>query len=160
MDNATYDGLNLTPVNTDETYYSRLTTFQTKVDPRYEQRRAADIDQSIPKREKQKESKLNMVLITMIMVILLLLTLISIVLSVTTYSQLVSEQSNVLSQLDKTNNDIKSALSQLNATQVAMAQNTSQLLDLVDAQLSILISQQAQYSSPQTQTNCGLGLWY
>ena len=128
----------MTPVNTDETY-SRLTTIQKKVDPRYEQRRAADIDQSIPKREKQKGSRPNMVLITM-MVILLLLTLISIVLSITTYSRLVSEQSNMLSQLDKTNNDIKSAF---NTTQVVVAQKTSQLLYRVDAQLSILISQLA-----------------
>ena len=52
MDNATYDGVNLTLLNTDETY-SRLRTTQTKIQLRYEPQRRADVDQSIIKEVKQ-----------------------------------------------------------------------------------------------------------
>ena len=158
MDNATYDELSLTPINTDETY-SRLRTTEAKIKPNYELQRR---DQSAIKQEKQNKSKeessntkFNIVM-TIIMAILLLLTLISIALSMTTFNQLTSEQTNMLSQLHKID-DIKSALTQLNTTQLVIAQK---VLNRVDAQLSHFISQQSQYSSLQTQINCGLGLWY
>ena len=158
MDNATYDGVNLTPINTDE-MYSRLRTTETKIKPSYELQGRADIDQSTLNGEKQNKSKevsnytkFNTVMIIM-MVILLLLTLISIALSVTTLNRL---QTNMLNQLHKIS-DIKSDLTQLNTTQLVTAQK---VLNQVDAQLSYFISQQSQYSSLQTQINCGLGLWY
>ena len=158
MDNATYDGVNLTPINTDETY-SRLRTVETKIKPSYELQRRPDIDQSTINGEKQNKPKdisnylkFNTVMIIM-MVILLLLTLISIALSVTTLNRL---QTNMLNQLHKTS-DTKSDLTQLNTTQFVTAQK---VLNQVDAQLSYFISQQSQYSSLQAQINCGLGLWY
>ena len=105
MDNATYDGLSLTPISSDATY-SRLRTTQTKVKSNDELQRRTD-NQSATKgvklistKEASSKTKFNAVLITMI-VILMLLTLASIALSVTTFSRLTSEQSKLASQLDK-----------------------------------------------------------
>ena len=159
MDNATYDEINLPPINTDETY-SRLGETETKIKPSYELQKRSDIDQSTIKGEKQNQSKevsnstkFNTVMIIM-MVILLLLTLISIILSLTTFDKLKSEQTNIQNQLHKMNNDIKSALAQFNTTRFVTAQT------VLDAQLVHFISQQSQYSIIQTQKNCGLGLWH
>ena len=85
--------------------------------------------------------------------LLLLFMVASIVLSVVTLTSLTFEQSKVLSQLCKTNDDLKSALATVQS-------NISQVLKQLDTQLSHFISQQSQYSSLQTQINCGLGLWY
>ena len=76
MDNATYDDVNLTPANTDETY-SRLRTTQTKTKQNYELRRTAGIDQSTM-HNFEKASKFNTGMICIMMVVLLLLALISI----------------------------------------------------------------------------------
>ena len=158
MDNATYDEVNLTPANTDETY-SRLRTTQNQIKQNYELQRTADIDQSTMHNFK-KASKFNTGMTCILMVVLLLLALVSIALLVTVFSHIISEQSNVLSQFENVNNNIKSALTQLDTTQLVMSQNNiSQLLNQLDAQFSHFISQQ-YYSSLQTQINCGLGLWY
>ena len=152
MENSTYDEVSVTPVNTNETY-SRI---QTKINPSYELRCTAHDQGRINKKGNangsQKNTKSKVVLIIMI-VLLLLFMVASIVLSVVTLTSLTFEQSKVLSQLCKTNDDLKTAL--------ATAQsNISQVLKQLDTQLSNFISQQSQYSSLQTQINCGLGPWY
>jgi hypothetical protein len=84
MDNATYDGVSVTPISNDETY-SQLRTTHNKVRPRNEIQRSprADIDQNTAKGVKQtntkeapNNTKVNTVLITI--TILLILTLVSI----------------------------------------------------------------------------------
>ena len=168
MDNATYDGVNLTPLNTDETY-SRLRTTETKIQPRYEPQRRADIDQSITKEVKQNNTndsqnntKHNVMLI--IMVIVLLLTFASIALSVATYSRSSFEQSRIQDQIEKTNNDIISVLMKLDTIQtnndIPDHSNISQILNQLDAKLEHFISLQTQYTSTQTQMHCGPGLWH
>ena len=109
MDNAAYDDVNLTPANTDETY-SRLRTTQTRTKQKYEVQRTAGIDQSTM-HNFEKASKFNTWMICIMMVVLLLLALISIALSVTIFNRITCEQSNVLSQLENTNNNIKSGFS-------------------------------------------------
>ena len=56
MDNATYDGLSLTPISSDATY-SRLRTTQTNVKPNDELQRRADVDQSATKGVEQTGKK-------------------------------------------------------------------------------------------------------
>ena len=176
MDNTTYDEVNLTPINTDETY-SRLRATETKIKPRYEPQRTENIDHHALKGVKQmniKESsnnfKFNTVIIIMI-VILLLITLISIALSVTAFNHLAAEQSKVLSLLENTNNDIKSALtSQFGTIQTNLSQNVLELAELIMTQSNIsqnlsqldtkLETLLTQYLSVQTQENCGPGLWH
>ena len=61
MDNGTYEGLDLIPVNTDETY-SRLRATQTNNKPRYEPQRRANIDESTTKgttHTSTKDSKIS-----------------------------------------------------------------------------------------------------
>ena len=53
---VTYDEVNLTPLNTDETY-SRLRAIQTNIKARYEPQRRADIDESTAKTVRQTNSK-------------------------------------------------------------------------------------------------------
>ena len=151
MDNATYDELTLTPINTDETY-SRLRITQTKTEPSYELQQRDDINQSAIEGAKQNSSKdspnnmkYNVVLIIMI-VVLTLFTSASIALSIITYSQLTSEQSEVLSQQNKTNNAMMSVLTQLATIQ----SNVSQMLTEHDAKLNSFISVQTQYSLQQS----------
>ena len=174
MDNATYDGINLTPINTDE-IYSRLGTTQIKTNPNSEfQRRAADIDQNAIRGVQQHSNitKFNTVMIITV-VILLLLTLTSIALSVATFNRLAYQQFNMPSQIENTNNDtltrqidkIQGNIShnalELVETQLITAQNKiSQNLNQLDAKLENFISLQTQYASVQTQTQCGQGLWY
>ena len=72
--------------------------------------------------DSSNTAKFNAVMITMI-VILLLITLTSIALSVTTFNCLASEQSKVLSRLENSNNDTKSALfTQLDTIQMNLSQ--------------------------------------
>ena len=166
MDNATYDGLCLTPVNTDETY-SRLRTTQTNIKPRDELERRADINQISTKVVNQKNAKdsikYNIMLITMI-ALLLILTFVSIALSVATYSQSSSEQSKVQDQLNKTNSDVISVLKKLDTIEsnndTSGQSNISQILNELDAKLENYISLQTQYASVQTQVHCGSGLWH
>ena len=179
MDNATYDEVNLAPINTDETY-SRLRATETKIKPRYESQRTEDIDHHALKgvkptniKEPSNNFKFNTVIIIMI-VILLLVMLVSIVLSVTTFNRIASEQSKVLSQIKNTNNDIMSTLAhqfQINTsqnimelveTQLITAQNNiSKYFNQLDAKLESSISLLTQYLNVQTQMYCsGPGLWH
>ena len=130
MDNGTYEGLDLTPVNTDETY-SRLRATQTNNKPRYEPQRRANIDEStikgathIDTKNPQTNTKFNTVLIIAISV-LLLFTIMSAALSVTTYSQLTSQQSRMLEQINSTNNKI-SELMEIFTIQHNISQNDIQ----------------------------------
>jgi hypothetical protein len=178
MDNATYDEVDLTPISTDETY-SRLRATEAKSKPRYEFKKTEDTDQCALKgvqqtnaTESPKATKFNAVLIIM-MVILLIITLISIALSVTTFNRLASEQSRVLSQLENTNNDIKSALvNQLEIIQMNLSQkilelviaqiNISQDLNQLDTKVENFIPGPLliQYLKLRVQTHCGPGLWH
>ena len=174
-----YDEVNLTPINTDETY-SRLRATETKIKPSYELQRTEDVDHRTLKGVKQtnikeppNNSKFNTVII-ITMVMLLLITLVSIALSVTTFNTIASEQSKVLSQLENTNNDIKSTLAhqfdtfqmnrsqnvmELVETQIITAQrNISKYLNQLDTKLKSSISLLTQYLNVQTQMHCGPGL--
>ena len=173
MDNDhTYEGLDLTSINTNNTYLRPRTT-QTNNEPSYESR--ANIDESTAKGAthiKTKNSKIitkfNLALIIAIAV-LLLFTFMSVALSVTTYSQLTSQQSMVLEQINSTNNkiselkeiftfhynvsqnDIKLVETQLAATQTNISSTLTQLDDRFrDSILSVL----------HTHLYCGPGPWY
>jgi dynein heavy chain len=178
MDNATYDEVDLTPISTDETY-SRLRATETKSKPSFELKKTEDIDHRAPKRVKQTNAtesantvKFNTVML-ILMVILLLITLVSIALSVITFNRLASEQSKVLSQLEYTKNDIRSALdSQLDTTQMNLTQkilelviaqsNISQNLNQLNTKLEYLISGPllTQYLRVSAQVHCGRGQWH
>ena len=176
MDNITYDELNLTFINTDETY-SRLRTTQTKINPSYELQRRVSTDQTATKEIQQNthssnNTKFSTVMIIMMM-ILLLITLISIVLSVITFSQLSSEQSKVViqpnnttesaltSQLDTIQTNLFQSVMELVEMQLITAQgNICQKFNMLDAKLESSISLLTQYLSVQTQENCGSGLWH
>ena len=174
-----YDEVNLTPINTDETY-SRLRATETKIKPSYELQRTEDVDHRTLKGVKQtnikeppNNSKFNTVII-ITMVMLLLITLVSIALSVTTCNTIASEQSKVLSQLENTNDDIKSTLArqfdtfqmnrsqnvmELVETQIITAQrNISKYLNQLDTKLKSSISLLTQYLNVRTQMHCGSGL--
>jgi hypothetical protein len=176
MDNGTYEGLDLTPINTDETY-SRLRTTQTNNKPSYEPQRRANIESdenttkgttNIDTKDSQTSVKFNVVLI-IAMAVLLLLTVMSIALSVTTYSQLTSEQSRVLDQINSTNNKISQILEiitiqynvsqndiELVQTQLAATQtNISNTLIQLDDRFSASI-----FSVLHPQSYCGPGPWY
>ena len=170
MDNVTYDELNLTPVDNDETY-SRLRTTQTKIKPSNELQRRADTDQTATKEVQQNhlsnKTKFNTVMIIMI-VILLLITLMSIALSVTTLNRLASEQSKMLSQLENTNIDITHQFDTLGKnlsqnilhveTQLITAQGNISLQ--LDTKLENFASLLTQYLNIQIQMHCGPGLWH
>ena len=166
MDNATYDGLCLTPVNTDETY-SRLRTTQTNIKSRDELQRRTDIDQTsirVVNQNKAKDTiKYSILLITMI-VLLLIHTLVSIALSVATYSRSSSEQSMVQDQLNKTNNAMISVLKKLDTIEsnndISGQSNISQILNELDAKLQSFILLQTQYASVEIQVHCSSGLWH
>ena len=182
MDNATYDALNLTSTTTDETY-SRLRTTQIKTEPSYELQQRANVGQSAINGAKQNSSKDSqnntkyIVVLIIMIVILVLSTFASIAVSITTYSRLTSEQSKGLSQLDNTNVDMMSMQTRVATTQsycnisqndielvltqlATIQSNVSQMFMQHDAKLNSLISVQIQYSSLQTQTHCGPGLWH
>ena len=55
MDNATYDGLSMTPMSSDETY-SRLRMTHNKVRPSDDLKSRADINQNTTKGEKQTDT--------------------------------------------------------------------------------------------------------
>ena len=122
----------------------------TKVNPSYEVPRIVNFDTESEVTEvKQKDlkgapykTKFNVVLIIMMM-ILLLITILSIALSIATYGRFTSEQSKVLSQLDKTNDDITAVLTQL--ARISNCSSTS-----VQTQATNMLSQAA----------CGPGLWW
>ena len=148
MDNDhTYEGLDLTSINTNITY-SRPRTTQTNNEPNYESR--ANIDESTAKgathidtKNSKIITKFNLALIIAIAV-LLLFTFMSIALSVTTYSQLTSQQSRVLEQINSTNNKI-SELKEIFTIQYNVSQND---IKLVETQLA---ATQTNISSTLTQ---------
>ena len=173
MDNATYDEVSLTPLNTDETY-SRLRTTQTNIKPRYEQQRRADIDETTAKIVRQSNSKDSQnnvkynTLLIIVIVILLLFTLASIVLSMITYSQLTSKQSQLLGQIDSTEDEI-SALRQIIETKSNVSQNGINMVQtqIATTQISIshIITQlDNRFSDVLNQLQltlyCGSGAWY
>ena len=146
MDNATYDGLSMTPISNDETY-SQLTT-HNKVRPSDDLTRRADINQNTTNEanQHQRSTKLHKVIAAVIITVIaifLILMLISIVLSVSTFSRLTSEQSKVASQIDNQNEDIRIQLT-------LIQNNISQLNDRVNDLISI------QFNPSQ----CGAGLWW
>ena len=159
MDNATYDGLSVTPISSDETY-SRL-RMTHKVRPSDDLTRRADTDQNTTKGVKQTSIKeapsntkvITAVFITMILMVLLLLTIISIVLSVVTFSRLTFEQSKLASQLDNQNKDIRSELTQL----IEIQSNISQTLAQLDDRANDFILSELNL---QNQLQCGAGLWW
>ena len=173
MDNDhTYEGLDLTSINTNTTY-SRPRTTQTNNEPNYESR--ANIDESTAKgvthidiKNSKIITKFNLALI-IALAVLVLFTFMSIALSVTTYSQLTSQQSRVLEQINSTNNkiselkeiftiqynvshnDIKLVETQLAATQTNISSTITQLYDRFrDSIVSVL----------HTHLYCGPGPWY
>ena len=171
MDNRTYEGLDLTPVNTDETY-SRLRATQTNNKPRYEPQRRANIDESTTKGATHistKDTKISTKFIAVLIIgiaVLLLFALISIALSVTTYSQLTSQQSRVLEQINSTNNKI-SELKEIFTTQYNKSQNDIQTqLAATQTNISSTLTQLEDRFSDSIfpmlhiQTYCGPGPWY
>ena len=158
MDNGTYEGLDLTPT------YSRLRTTQTNNKPRCEPQRRANNDQGTIKgathdtKDSKTSTKFNVVLIIGIAV-LLLFTLMSIALSVTTYTQLTSQQSRTLQHLNElmkiitTQYNISQKLvqRQLAATQTNISNTLTQLDNKYsDSIISLL----------HPQSYCGPGPWY
>ena len=93
MDNMPQNVLNLAN--------STLTAIPIRTNPSYDLWRTDNLDQSKMKGESSIKSTTR--LIVVVMVLLLLVTLASVALSVTTYRQLTSEHSQVLSQLSKIN---------------------------------------------------------
>ena len=131
------DELSLTLIN-QNVAYSRLGAIPTEVNPCYELQQRVNLDQSATKRVKQtstnEASNSNAVVITM-MGTLLLLTLTSIALSAAAFSRMTSEQSKLARQQDKIEDTLRSMLIQMNLTQTKAI-------------------------SPQTQSQCGPGLWW
>ena len=175
MENTTYDEVSVTPVNTDE-MYSRI---QIKINPSYELRSTAHDHGRINKKGNtngsQKNTKLIVVLIIMIVLLLLLMVAVgSIVLSVTTYTRLTSEQSKLLGQIDSTKDrisEIKQAvetgenISQIDIklvqTQLAAVQtNISDTLTELDNKVNDFMALLKQNPSLVIQLYCGPGPWY
>ena len=151
--------------------YSRLRTTQTNNKPRCEPQRRVNNDQDTTKgvthdmKDSKISAKFNVVLIIGIAV-LLLFTLMSIALSVTTYSQLTSQQPRTLQQLNNqvselmkiittqyniSQNDIKLVQRQLAATQTNISNTLTQLDNkFSDSIISVL----------HPQSYCGPGPWY
>ena len=105
--------LNSTP--SDEMYFTP-TTISVEINPSYGVRRKEDLIQSKAMKGDQQNAsnqglgtiRLNVVLI-IVMLLFTSISLVSIALSVTSYSRLASEQSQNLSQLNKTNSDMAAA---------------------------------------------------
>ena len=93
MDNTPQNILNLAN--------STPTAIPLRTNPSYELWRTDNLDQSKMKGESSTKSTTR--LIVVVMVLLLLVTLASVALSVTTYRQLTSEHSQVISQLSEIN---------------------------------------------------------
>ena len=153
MDNATYDGLSVTPISNDETY-SRLRTTHNKARPSDDLTRRADVATKGMKKINIKEvpsnTKVTTAVIITTIIILLILMLVSIVLSVATFSRLTSEQSKVACQSDNQNEDTRSELTQL----INIQNNISQALLQLDDRLNNFISTEFN------QSQCGAGLWW
>ena len=143
MDNATYDELHMneTQFHDDETY-SQLSPTQMENPPGYGQQRTTGDEQTDDKKYvSSKDNPKYLVVQIVVIVILLVLVSASIALSVTTYS-LLSEQSKVIAQIEKTNSKI--------VYELTTAQSKISQLDAIISRNQIL----------QSQTQCGPGLWY
>ena len=157
MDNSTE--VKLMPNISRETY-STPATFSTTVNPIYEMIRKEDSNKSELTEVKQNDSKSApkkyklIVVLTIMMVILLLIIIATFALLVVTYGQLTSEHSKVLSQLDKSNDDIMIVLTQVATTQ----NNISRIIAQLDNRISDFISMQIRNTSLQ-ELNCGPGPW-
>ena len=167
-----HDEVDLTQISINEAY----SVIETETNPSYETEEiryhAFKEVKEINVPESPNTTKFNIVMIIMMMIILLI-TLISIALSVTTFNRLASEQSKVLSHLENSNNDTKSALvSQLDTIQMNLSQkvlelviaqsNISQNLNQLDSKLENFIpgALLTQYLRLSTQVLCGPGLWH
>ena len=160
MESTTYDEVVPTPTSSNETY----SAIKTETNPSYGLQKTEDIDHHALKGIRQiniskssNTTKFNKAVIIM-MVVLLLTTLVSIVLSVTTFNRLASEQSKLQNQLENANNDIRSVfLTQLDIIQMNLSQKI--ILDL-DTRYENSISLLAQYLNFSIQIHCGPGFWH
>ena len=157
MDNATYDVLNLPPINTNDTY-STLETIPTK---NYEAKRnegygMKGAEQNNSNGTPNKNNKPLLVVLIIMMAILLLISIASLAMSVAAYKQSKSEQPIVQTQQRNADNDIT-------ATQTLLAttcSNISQMLFQIDNRVNALTSLLLQNTDMEPQPNCGPGLWY
>ena len=157
MDNLTYAGVTVMPSNNEnDNTYSRLSTTQqfsasgTK----------AQINQSEPNGDKNSQLRFSYsrklaVAVMLVVTILLTTCVVSIVLSVATYSRLVSYISDDNTRLDKIIQGFSSAKSQFSTAD----SNMSRMLTQLDAKISDFISVQTQNENLRTQLYCGPGLW-
>jgi hypothetical protein len=151
MDNATYDVLNRSQGNSNETY-STLATISTKINNNHETQKNEDINkQSYSNRAPN--NKILLVAIIIMMVILMIITIASLALSVAAYNQPKAEQSTVLSQPNAADSDIPAQLA-------ATCNNLSQMLLQVDTKINDLTALILQNTDMEPQSNCGPGLWY
>ena len=196
MDNLTYDAVNVSPSNDDNDTYSKLSTVQqfstTRLHTRIQlQEKSGRIhselngvkSDNIISKPSAQWKKIVLVAAALLMIILLLTSLVSIVLSVDTYTRLVSftnesddhtkinqdlssvqtpfvatqtNITNILTEFDRINQDLLSLETQLVATQ----SNVSQTLAQLDARIGDFISTvQTQNPNLQTQLYCGPGQW-
>ena len=157
MDNATYDVLNRSPRNSNETY-STLGTISTNLNLSYETHKIECTNgHEVKSNDSKGAPSINyLVVIIIMMVILLLITIISLALSVAAFNQPKPEQSAVQSQQNKSDNDITAAPTQL----VTTCKSISQMLFQVDTKINDLTSLLLQNMNMEPQSNCGPGLWY
>ena len=149
MDNATYDVLNCSPSNSNETY-STLTAISTNFQ-----------DNKCTNGYKRSNSKhaastKYLVAIIVLIVILSLITITSLALSVAAYNQQKLELSMVQSQQSSADGDTPAEQTQLTTT----CNSLSQLLFKVDTKINNLISLQLRNTDMKQQPICGPGLWY
>ena len=151
MDNATYDVLNHSQGNSNETY-STLATISTRINNSHETKRNEDVHKQGYSNGVPNNKILLMAIIIMIL-ILLIVTIASLALSVVTYNQPKLEQATVQSQQSKADSDITAQLA-------ATCNNLSQILLQVDTKINDLTSLIQQNTDMEPQSNCGTGLWY
>ena len=146
MDNISQNILNLTSSS------SESIRIPVRTNPSYELRRKEDLDHDQGK--AMKEGRQNASIgaqkstraIVVALILLLLITLASIALSITSYSRLTSEYSQVLSQLNNTSSDVS-----VQPTFCNTPSNILQILTLLDSRI---------ICCNEIQVHCGLGLWW
>ena len=153
MDNATYDALNHSQGNSNETY-STLATISTSINNNHETKRNEDDHKQ--GYSNGTPSKILLMVIIIMMVILLIITIASLALSVAAYNQPKLEQSTVQIQQSEPDSDATATQTLL----TAISNNMSQILFQVDAKINDLQSLIQQNTDMEPQSNCGPGLWY
>ena len=153
MDNATYDALNHSQGNSNETY-STLATISTRINNNHETKRNEEVHKQ--GYSNGAPSKILLMVTIIMMVILLIITIASLALSVAAYNQPRAEQSTVQSQQSEPDSDATATQTLLTAT----CNNISQILLQVDAKINDLQSLIQQNTDMEPQSNCGPGLWY